>query len=65
MKVADDFLDGKDDEPLLAIMGQGEELDIGKFDNYNDDTKSMGGASGTSGVSKLSNRNFVDINKGA
>ena len=65
VKVADDFLDGKDEGPLLALPAPGDELDTDKFDNYDDDTKSMGGASGISGRSKLSQRNFVDINKSA
>ena len=65
VKVADDFLDGKDDEPLLALPAPGDDLDMSKFDNYDDDTKSMGGASRAPGVSKLSDRNFLQINKSA
>lgn len=28
VKVADDFLDGKDDEPLLALPAPGDDLDM-------------------------------------
>jgi len=65
VKVADDFLDGKDEGPLLAITGPDDYLDTDKFDSYDDDTKSMGGVSRASGMSKLSDRNFVNINKSA
>lgn len=67
VKVAENFLDGKEDEePMLALPAPGDdELDIDKFDNYDDDTKSMGGVSRFSGMSKLSDRNFVNINKSA
>ena len=51
---------------MLALPAPGDdELDIDKFDNYDDDTKSMGGVSRFSGMSKLSDRNFVNINKSA
>ena len=66
VQVADDFLDGKEDEPLLALPAPGDDLDLSSI--AGDDTKSMGGASrfsGASGMSKLSNRNFVSINKSA
>ena len=68
VKVADDYLDGKDEEPLLALPAPGDDLEVsGGFSL--DDTKSIGGASrassNVSGVSKLSNRNFVSINKQA
>ena len=39
MKVADDFLEGKDDLPLLALPAPGDE------NKYEDDTKSLGGFS--------------------
>lgn len=66
VKVADDYLDGKDEEPLLALPAPGDDLEIsGGFSI--DDSKSIGGASrassNVSGISKLSNRNFVSINK--
>ena len=62
VKVADDFLSGKDEEPLLALPAPGDDPELRGFDNYDDDTKSLGGASrfsGASGMSKLSDRNFV------
>lgn len=65
VKVADDYLDGKDEEPLL-MLGNGDEFDISSIGG--DDTKSLGGGSrmsNTSGISKLSNRDFVSINKHA
>ena len=38
MKIADDFLDGKDDLPLLALPAPGDDIE-------QDDTKSLGGFS--------------------
>ena len=68
VQVADDYLSGKDEEPFLALPAPGDDLDISGIGNYDDDTKSMGGdsrASGKSGMSKLSDRNFVAINRSA
>lgn len=69
VKVADDYLDGKDEEPLLALPAPGDDLDFSGISmGGTDDTKSLGGvsrATGMSGVSKLSNRDFVSINKSA
>jgi len=69
VQVADDYLSGKDEEPFLALPAPGDDnLDISGIGNYDDDTKSMGGASrasGISGMSKLSDRNFVAINRSA
>ena len=61
VQMADDYLDGKDEAPL-AITGPMHDLE--GFD----DTKSFGGASrfsGVSGMTKMSERNYVDINKSA
>ena len=64
MKIADDFLEGKDDLPLLALPAPGDDL-------INDDTKSVGGISQQTGfsnlssVTKMSERNFISINKDA
>lgn len=68
VKVADDYLDGKDEEPFLMLTN-GDEFDISGISSIGgDDTKSLGGASrasNISGISKLSNRDFVSINKSA
>ena len=68
VKVADDYLDGKDEEPLLALPAPGDdESDISGL-SVLDDSKSIGGVSrmtGVSGMSKLSDRNFVQINRSA
>jgi hypothetical protein len=64
IKVADDFLEGRDDLPLLALPAPDDGLE-------QDDTQSLGGASLLTGVSqtstrtKMSERNFIDINKSA
>jgi len=66
--VADDFLEGKEDQPLLALPAPGDDLSFSNLASFNDDTKSLGGASrfsGASGMSKLGNRDFVSINKSA
>ena len=39
MRIADDFLDGKDDLPLLALPAPGDD------EKLEDDTKSLGGFS--------------------
>ena len=68
VKVADDFLSGKDEEPLLALPAPGDDPELRSMGNFDDDTKSMGGASrasGVSGMSKLSDRNFIEINRHA
>lgn len=61
--VADNYLEGRE-EPLLALPAPGDDSDSFSMD----ETKSLGGASrfsGASGMSKLSDRNFVNINKSA
>lgn len=66
--MADDYLDGVDDAPMLALPAPGDDLDISGLSAMGDDTKSLGGASrfsGASGMSKLSDRNFININKSA
>lgn len=69
VKIADDYLDGKEEEPLLALPAPGDDLDLSALNMSGaDDTKSLGGASrftNASGMSKLSNRDFVSINKHA
>ena len=69
VQVADDYLDGKDEEPLLALPAPGDDLDFSGISGIgDDDTKSMGGASRTtnrSGISKLGSRDFVSINRSA
>ena len=69
VQVADDYLDGKDEEPLLALPAPGDdELEMSGGLSI-DDGKSISGvsraSSNVSGISKLSNRNFVNINKQA
>ena len=65
MKVADDYLEGREDDiPLLALPAPGDDQAIAEgFDL--DDKLSMGGVSQMTGVSKLSDRNFISINKSA
>ena len=67
MAVADDFLEGRDDAPLLALPAPGDDQSELEGLSILDDTKSIGGASRFSGatVSKLSDRNFLQINKQA
>ena len=69
VQVADDYLDGKDEEPLLALPAPGDDLDMSGISSIGgDDTRSLGGVSRTtnaSGISKLSNRDFVSINRSA
>ena len=69
VKVADDYLDGKDEEPLLMLPAPGDDLEFSAgMSGIMDDSKSISGVSrGTnvSGMSKLSDRNFVNINKQA
>ena len=62
--MADDYLEGKDEAPFLALPAPGDDLDSYSMD----DARSLGGASqfsGTSGMTKMSDRNFVNINKSA
>ena len=68
VKVADDYLDGNDEEPLLALPAPGDDESEISGLSMLDDTKSIGGVSrmtGVSGMSKLSDRNFVQINRSA
>ena len=62
VRVADDYLEGRE-APLLALPAPGDELNEDLLSAQGaDDTKSLGGASG---MSKLSDRNFIQINKAA
>ena len=68
VKVADDYLDGNDEEPLLALPAPGDDESEISGLSVLDDGKSIGGVSrmtGVSGMSKLSDRNFVQINRSA
>lgn len=62
VKAADNYLDGlpEEEESLLALPAPDAFSDLNQSDI--DETKSLGGASQ---MTKLSDRNFVDINKSA
>lgn len=61
VKAADNYLDGLPEEPLLALPAPDGFSDLNQSE-FQDETKSLGGASQ---MTKLSDRNFVDINKNA